>query len=275
MTDNYKTVEDCCKLLDTFEFSKRRSGERFSKDAYLECPFVYRFLARVEEKTEKEQTSCKKKKTESDYYRCSQEGHCRPRAARLERVSTLQGVRIIEAVDACECSSDSSCKRESYTHLIHSGTPYQVVIDVGVCIGHCGKDLGCKPVRNNTVSVKGPNGDEVYPVIERCSCVGNCHRMDHMETVLDFSEVEIKEGTNTTDVKPVVRQINVGQCVGACPGNETETCLLRDKREPSRCLAGLYSKQHTCTPARFKVHEYRTRRGSKREVIQIIQCICV
>nr|KAF7421826.1 hypothetical protein H0235_009662 [Vespula pensylvanica] len=207
--------------------------------------------------------------------RCSQEGHCRPRAARLERVSTLQGVRIIEAVDACECSSDSSCKRESYTHLIHSGTPYQVVIDVGVCIGHCGKDLGCKPVRNNTVSVKGPNGDEVYPVIERCSCVGNCHRMDHMETVLDFSEVEIKEGTNTTDVKPVVRQINVGQCVGACPGNETETCLLRDKREPSRCLAGLYSKQHTCTPARFKVHEYRTRRGSKREVIQIIQCICV
>lgn len=103
----------------------------------------------------------------------------------------------------------------------------------------------------------------------------------------------------------IFQQINVGQCVGACPGNETETCLLRDKREPSRCLAGLYSKQHTCTPARFKVHEYRydhlylfkkktyylrkvflekqcnikcsfrTRRGSKREVIQIIQCICV
>lgn len=207
--------------------------------------------------------------------RCSQDGHCRPRAARLERVSTLQGVRIIEAVDACECSSDSSCKRESYTHLLHSGTPYQVVIDVGVCIGHCGKDLGCKPTRNNTVSVKGPNGDEVYPVIEKCSCVGNCHRMDHMEKVLDFSEVEIKEGTNTTDVKPIIREINVGQCVGGCPGNETETCILRDKRDPARCLAGLYSKQHTCTPARFKVHEYRTRRGSKREVIQITECICV
>lgn len=29
--------------------------------------------------------------------------------------------------------------------------------------------------------------------------------MDHMETVLDFSEVEIKDGTNTTDVRPVVR----------------------------------------------------------------------
>lgn len=125
----------------------------------------------------------------------------------------------------------------------------------------------------------------MYQVIEKCGCAGTCHKMDHMETVLDFSEVEIKDGTNTTDVRPVVRvnfpiarfsnlipfmiyyhwssycgakqQINVGQCVGTCPGNETEMCLLRDKREPSRCLAGLYSKQHTCTPARFKVHEYR------------------
>lgn len=140
-------------------------------------------------------------------------------------------------------------------------------------------------------------GDEVYQVIEKCGCAGNCHRMDHMETVLDYSEVAIKEGTNTTDVRPVIRvrdisfeniyrllhtivvinfsrdafnsnfrrsrqQINVGQCVGTCPGNETETCLLRDKKEPSRCLAGLYSKQHSCTPARFKVHEYRY--GSSR-----------
>lgn len=48
-------------------------------------------------------------------------------------------------------------------------------------------------------------GDEVYQVIEKCGCAGTCHKMDHMETVLDFSEVEIKDGTNTTDVRPVVR----------------------------------------------------------------------
>ncbi|XP_012540505.1 uncharacterized protein LOC105839040 isoform X3 [Monomorium pharaonis] len=189
--------------------------------------------------------------------KCSSDSHCRARAAKLERVSTLQGVRVIETIDACECSSESSCRREPYTHHVHSGTPYQAVVDVGVCIGHCSKDLGCKPVRNNTLSVKGPNGDEIYQVVEKCGCAGHCHRMDHMETVLDYSE-----------------QINVGQCVGTCP-NETETCLLRDKREPSRCVAGLYSKQHTCTPARFKVHEYRTRRGAKREIIQITQCACV
>ncbi|XP_018340382.1 PREDICTED: uncharacterized protein LOC108747433 isoform X1 [Trachymyrmex septentrionalis] len=207
--------------------------------------------------------------------KCSSDFHCRARAAKLERVSTLQGVRVIEAIDACDCSPETSCRRESYIHYVHSGTPHQAVVDIGVCIGHCAKDLGCKPVRNNTISAKGPNGDEIYQVVEKCGCAGHCYRMDHMETVLDYSEVTIKEGTNTTDVRPVIRQINVGQCVGTCPGNETETCLLRDKKEPSRCLAGLYSKQHTCTPARFKVHEYRTRRGAKREIIQITQCACV
>lgn len=48
----------------------------------------------------------------------------------------------------------------------------------------------------------------MYQVIEKCGCAGTCHKMDHMETVLDFSEVEIKDGTNTTDVRPVVRVKN-------------------------------------------------------------------
>ena len=55
----------------------------------------------------------------------------------------------------------------------------------------------------------------------------------------------------------LTQQINVGQCIGSCPGNETETCLLRDKKEPSRCWTGIYLKQHNCTPANFTVYEYR------------------
>lgn len=52
-------------------------------------------------------------------------------------------------------------------------------------------------------------GDEVYQMIEKCGCAGNCYRMDHMETVLDYSEVTIKDGTNTTDVRPVIRVRNI------------------------------------------------------------------
>lgn len=73
------------------------------------------------------------------FQKCSSDSHCRARAAKLERVSTLQGVRVIETIDACECSPEASCKRESYIHLVHSGTPHQAVMDVGVCTGHCGK----------------------------------------------------------------------------------------------------------------------------------------
>lgn len=73
------------------------------------------------------------------FQKCSSNSHCRARAAKLERISTLQGVRVIEAIDACECSPESSCRRESYNHHVHCGTPHQAVVDVGVCIGHCGK----------------------------------------------------------------------------------------------------------------------------------------
>ncbi|XP_046738375.1 uncharacterized protein LOC124406809 [Diprion similis] len=208
--------------------------------------------------------------------RCPVDWHCRPNAARLERVSTLQGVRIIEAVDSCDCTPKQSCTREPYTHVVYPGTPHQADMDVGMCMGRCSsRGFGCKPLRNRTISIVGPNGDEVHQVIEACGCSGDCYRMTHIETVLDFSEIEIKNGTNSAEVRPLVRAIDVGQCVGACAGKETETCMLRDKKDPSRCLAGLYSKQHSCTPARFKIHEYRSRRGAMREIIAITQCACV
>lgn len=88
------------------------------------------------------------------FQKCSSDSHCRARAAKLERISTLQGVRVIEAIDACECSPESSCRRESYNHHVHSGTPYQAVVDVGVCIGHCGKGTtssSCNVKRNTVV----------------------------------------------------------------------------------------------------------------------------
>lgn len=87
------------------------------------------------------------------FQKCSSDSHCRARAAKLERVSTLQGVRVIEAIDACECSSESSCRRESYIHHVHSGTPNQAVVDVGVCIGHCGKGITSQELPRAVINV--------------------------------------------------------------------------------------------------------------------------
>ncbi|KAF7988029.1 hypothetical protein HCN44_007523 [Aphidius gifuensis] len=42
--------------------------------------------------------------------RCPAQSICHPRGSRLERVSTLQGVKIIETVDTCDCwSSQLKC----------------------------------------------------------------------------------------------------------------------------------------------------------------------
>lgn len=71
--------------------------------------------------------------------RCSPQSQCHPRSSRMERVSTLQGVKIIEAVDSCDCWTETVCGRVSFEQLVHSGTPYQVAMDVGHCLGTCSK----------------------------------------------------------------------------------------------------------------------------------------
>ncbi|XP_011501124.1 PREDICTED: uncharacterized protein LOC105364794 [Ceratosolen solmsi marchali] len=206
--------------------------------------------------------------------KCMPNTQCRPRTARLDRISTIEGVKTIEVIDSCDCSTGQKCRRDVYSQILYMGTPYQVEIDVGICVGRC-KKFHCRPTKNSSVSIHGPNGDEVHQVIERCSCTGSCHRMDRVETILDFSGIEIKEDMNIAEAKPILRQINIGQCVGECSGNTTETCILRDKKNPTKCLAAVYSKNQNCIAVKFKVHEYRTRRGMKRDIIQILQCACV
>jgi hypothetical protein len=62
---------------------------------------------------------------------------CRPRTARLDRISTIAGVKIIEVVDTCDCSTGQKCRRDEYSQILYMGTPYQVEVDVGTCIGQC------------------------------------------------------------------------------------------------------------------------------------------
>ncbi|KAJ8669375.1 hypothetical protein QAD02_000634 [Eretmocerus hayati] len=206
--------------------------------------------------------------------KCMPNTHCRSKTARLERISTIEGIQTVEVVETCDCSTSYFCRRNTYLQAIYVGTPFQHEIDIGACVGSC-KKFGCRPSKNSSISVHGPNGNEVYQVIQKCACAGSCHRMDRVETILDFSGVEIKGPMRIADVRPVIRHVNVGQCVGSCSGNGTEKCLLRDIRNPMKCLAGLHSQNFNCTPAKFKVHEFRTRRGLKREIIQITQCACV
>jgi len=71
------------------------------------------------------------------------------------------------------------------------------------------------------------------------------------------------------------QEIDVGQCTGLCFGGKTQKCLYRDQTDSSKCLASLYGKQSSCTPARFEVYRYTTKDHQIKELISIKDCKCM
>nr|CAD7423192.1 unnamed protein product [Timema monikensis] len=196
---------------------------------------------------------------------CPEDWMCIPSSSAVQRVSTLRGLQEFTVVEGCECRERPPiCTRESSSLLLHPGTPYETRLDVGVCSGHCQLG-GCRPLRNKTVTVPGPNGAECHSVIEQCACAGSCYRTSYMETVYDYVDTD----------EPLVKEIDVGRCVGSCSGADTRKCVFRDKKTAGKCVAGLYGKQTSCTPSQFKVHRYSDKEKRTKEVISITACKCL
>nr|CAD7461225.1 unnamed protein product [Timema tahoe] len=196
---------------------------------------------------------------------CPEDWMCVPSSSAVQRVSTLRGLQEFTVVEGCECRERPPiCTRESSSLLLHPGTPYEMRLDVGVCSGHCQLG-GCRPLRNKTVTVPGPNGAECHSVIEQCACAGSCYRTSYMETVYDYVDTD----------EPLVKEIDVGRCVGSCSGADTRKCVFRDKKNPGKCMAGLYGKQTSCTPSQFKVHRYSDKEKRTKEAISITACKCL
>ncbi|CAG2057449.1 unnamed protein product [Timema podura] len=196
---------------------------------------------------------------------CPEDWMCVPSSSAVQRVSTLRGLQEFTVVEGCECRERPPiCTRESSSLLLHPGTPYEMRLDVGVCSGHCQLG-GCRPLRNKTVTVPGPNGAECHSVIEQCACAGSCYRTSYMETVYDYVDTD----------EPLVKEIDVGRCVGSCSGADTRKCVFRDKKNPGKCMAGLYGKQTSCTPSQFKVNRYSDKEKRTKEVISITACKCL
>ena len=71
------------------------------------------------------------------FQKCKPNMTCRPRTSKIDRISTIQGVQAIEIIETCDCSFANMCRRDPYSQALHTGTPYQVEIDVGACVGYC------------------------------------------------------------------------------------------------------------------------------------------
>ncbi|KAJ9581205.1 hypothetical protein L9F63_023616 [Diploptera punctata] len=208
----------------------------------------------------------------SPFKPCAAEAACLPSKSRLQRVSTLHGMQQLAVVEECECRhKPERCYRQPHTLQLYPGTPYETHLDVGICSGRCQSEAGCRPVRNKTVSVPGPNGVHCHSVIEECTCTGGCYRMSSLEIVYDYTDLVL----NDTETSPAIKEVDVGRCSGTCTGGQTRKCLFRDQADPNKCLAGLYGKQSSCTPSHFKVHRYTSKDRQAKEIIAITDCKCM
>lgn len=122
---------------------------------------------------------------------------CLPSAMKRETFYDLSGeVKEFDVIETCDCSNlpQEGCQRISSRVKIHTGTPYEMEVDVGQCLGSCDDDsaehcLSCRPVRNRTISVEGPSGAYCEAKIEECQCVGECYRVRKFLKVFDYAHI--------------------------------------------------------------------------------------
>jgi len=135
---------------------------------------------------------------------------CLPASVKRESYYDLSGqVKDIDVIESCDCVSlpQEGCQRISSMVKINVDSPYEKQVDIGSCLGSCDDDsaehcLSCRPVRNRTISVEGPNGAQCLNVIDECQCVGNCYRVRQFLKIFDYTHVF--EDTLANDVNGTV-----------------------------------------------------------------------
>ncbi|OXA62433.1 hypothetical protein Fcan01_00979 [Folsomia candida] len=246
---------------------------------------------------------------------------CRPTLTRRERHFGLGGVyHEVEVIETCDCvplSGGDGCEKLSRPIRLHSDTPFETVVDMGECVGRCDQGSGspssCRPVRNKTKSVEGPNGVECMQVIEECACTGGCYRVKEFFKVFDYSHIHSLRNSSGTSSpaslldednlipslssnsvttsppplsstrggggEPLTKLIDIGRCEGSCfIGKQgqvavTSKCLLWSS-SGSRCLSSLYGGQSSCAPTKLHTHSYTDKKGHNHSLYAVLSCGC-
>ncbi|XP_022252445.1 uncharacterized protein LOC111088016 [Limulus polyphemus] len=210
--------------------------------------------------------------TETVFQKCSSADVCEPSSRKMEIHHSLTGLLEVVVIEDCQCSSNpSSCQRVSSMMTFFHETPFESTVDVGSCQGQCGDGNSCKPLRNRTVSINGPNGASCVPVIEECQCAQPCYRMEFLEL---YYEHVWNDTRNMTEEG--VKEIDVGRCIGGCSHLEQDRfhCVLRDEKNQEKCLMSLQEEEPLCAPVQFNTHVFTTRTGAVKSVLSIEDCAC-
>lgn len=223
---------------------------------------------------------------------CGVAATCLPKLTSMERHMITSGPQQVAVIEDCACTAEASrCQRVPSDVVYFPGTPFEKVVDVGVCSGPCHpppdvvekleQSLGtlhCQPLRNRTVAIPGPNGDTCVEVIDQCSCSSSCYRATSLEHIYDYA-LKINEEEDDDDdeemAQPLHKVIDVGRCVGTCNNpNQKHRCVLRDTEDQSKCLMSLTRRDSSCVPSGYEVHRYRSKSGIDKSILSITDCTC-
>ncbi|XP_009471196.1 PREDICTED: DNA polymerase epsilon subunit 4 [Nipponia nippon] len=194
---------------------------------------------------------------------------CEPARVRVERLLLFEGVREVEVVEGCHCSTcPEECLRLPALKTFFPDSPWEVTVDVGKCSGPAyGADgLFCLPTKFNTALVKNPHGGEVVRTLESCEMKEKCYRVSRVEYYYEM--VHSSAGRREERLK----EIDVGRCLGSCSSGDP--CLLGESPGGEKCLVWAEAAASRCAPHRYDVHVFRSRRDRVRTVVAIRQCKC-
>ncbi|XP_022237400.1 uncharacterized protein LOC106478150 [Limulus polyphemus] len=233
----------------------------------------HHYLRHYRHTTQKTSTNVDYTITENTFQKnCSFSDLCEPVSRITEIHHLLTGPREVAIVEKCSCSTNPpNCQRTSSIMHFFKDTPFETAVDVGSCWGYCNEGNSCVPLRNRTISVDGPNGATCVQVIEECQCTQPCYRMEFLE----FYYERIWNDTINSTTEGV-KEIDVGLCVGGCRHLEQDLfhCVLRDDKNPGKCLMSLRKEEPLCKPVRFNSHVFTTRSGAAKSVLSIEDCAC-
>ncbi|XP_072038424.1 uncharacterized protein [Amphiura filiformis] len=198
---------------------------------------------------------------------------CVPSQSRIERLHLHGGLEEVAVIEDCMCvPKPAQCERTSQHQIFFPDSPYETVVDVGMCSGHCksrdDSQSYCRPTRNRTVTVEGPMGHHCVEVIESCECTGECYRASYVES---YYAIEWNATLNGT--QQVVKDIDVGRCAGGCDSNRSLKCLMGSGQSPNTCLMGLYG-QTSCSPRSYTNNAFTLPNGKRTSVLSIDTCQC-
>ena len=95
---------------------------------------------------------------------------CIPTSTTIDSLTQGNAVTDFTTINECDCINFSECHREQLFETHFQGTQFETLIDVGQCVGRCGKFTKCVPKEYKVGKIEGPYGSKEIKKIYSCSC---------------------------------------------------------------------------------------------------------